>query len=161
MDQGIKITELPLAGPLVGGEVVVGVQAGETRRFDAAAFAGGDPVATTPGLYLMVAVAVTVGQVLALRADGMAELASAENLSHASMVAGVALASAMAGSTVGVARVGAVMGSWSFVPGGRVYLGLFGELTQSPDVGAFQLDLGVAAAPDRVLFQPGLAIVRM
>ena len=104
--------------------------------------------------------AIVAGQVACIDADGLAVLASADNLVHASSGFAIATESVVAFATVELRRVGIVDGGWAFTPGRRVYLGLAGELTQSPSAGLYQLDVGLALTASRLLFDPSAAIVR-
>lgn len=154
-----------------GGGGIVEIRAGAGIRIDdtdprrpiiraAGGGGGGDPIATTPGFYATAFEPITAGQVIVIRTDEKAALASADNITHAGRICAIATTSAGVGDIVGFARVGEQFGTFGFIAGRAVYLGLNGGMTQSQSVGLFQQELGVALASDRVIFQPGLCIVR-
>lgn len=93
--------------------------------------------------------------------DGTVDLASADNLAHSGVLAGVSVnAVSGAGQEVEIRRLGEFYDSgWSWIPGLPVYVGLAGVLTQtySPSW-AFVCIVGAAITPTRVdlTFEPAI-----
>ena len=82
--------------------------------------------------------------------------------SHASVVLGLTRRAAQAGAAVALARdVEVYEPSWSWVPGGVIYLGSQGALTQAPPQtpdAVFSLPVGWATAPSRMFVSIGMPI---
>jgi|SRR5688572_154325 len=82
------------------------------------------------------------------RADGLIDYADAATLSHMSRAIGITTAAAAAGGAVTIVMLGEMTeGSWTWTPGGAIFLGLNGVLTQNVPAlpgSAFQAVLGVA-----------------
>ncbi|WP_416406541.1 DUF2190 family protein [Paracidovorax citrulli] len=108
--------------------------------------AGGAAVTRVAGSTLSALVAVwedAAGRVHALDQD---------DEDHVFSLLGVTLTAADAGQPIDVQRSGAITDSaWSWTPGQRVYLGLGGALTGTPPAAGFDVLIGTALSPTRLL----------
>lgn len=108
--------------------------------------AGGAAVTRVAGSTLSALVAVwedAAGRVHALDQD---------DEDHVFSLLGVTLTAADAGQPIDVQRSGAITDSaWSWTPGQRVYLGLGGALTATPPAAGFDVLIGTALSPTRLL----------
>ena len=100
----------------------------------------------------------TAGELLsALRAvfedaAGLVWLADAAEAGEVFTLLGVTTTAADAYQQVLVQRLGAIDdAAWSWTPGVRVYLGAAGQLTQTPPATGFDVLIGVALSPTRLL----------
>jgi len=99
-------------------------------------------------------------QAVAVRGDGLAYIADAGTLADADRFVGIAVTSALMGSTLQVQQSGTIDNvGFLFTPGTTIYLGLAGALTASPGLGLFELSLGVATSASQLEMQIGLVIV--
>lgn len=93
-----------------------------------------------------------------IQADGTATYADATNLAHTWTAVGVTTGAAAAGAPLDVQVFGPLdEPTWTWTPGGPVFLGLTGLLTQTPPAvpaAAFQRVLGVAVTPTRLWVEP-------
>lgn len=65
---------------------------------------------------------------------------------------GVTVSAAQGGQPINVQRLGVIDdASWSFAPGGRVYLAGQGRLTQEPPQAGYDVLIGTAVSPTRLL----------
>lgn len=89
--------------------------------------------------------------------DGRCGYASAANPLHGDDVLGVTLGAASAGADANVQVAGEIVEpSWAWVPQEPVFLGLDGQLTQTPPDdpdAAFVLVIGFATAPTRLMLR--------
>lgn len=82
---------------------------------------------------------------------GKAVKASADNFDHSQVILGLARQSVLTGEMLKIVQEGPVINnSWSWTPGLPIYLGLAGALTQSRDIGLFQIQLGVAISATKI-----------
>jgi hypothetical protein len=71
---------------------------------------------------------------------------------HVFSLLGVTLTAADAGAPIDVQRSGAITDSaWSWTPGQRIYLGIGGALTTTPPAAGFDVLIGTALSPTRLL----------
>ena len=100
------------------------------------------------------ATAISIYKAAAFRADGAVEPADHETPAHASRLAGVTLASAMAGAEARVCAEGPVrFNGWNWTPGAPVFVGRTGDLTQVPPETGFVQHIGFALGRDSLLVQ--------
>ena len=107
---------------------------------------------------VLAASTITENHVVALDANAEGFQASADQLTQASLVLGIATASALAGETVDVVSDGVYDTSSSF-PLGPLFLGLNGELVSDPSLALFQLQIAVAVAPRTLIVRPQFPII--
>ena len=95
--------------------------------------------------------------------DGFVRYASADDLSHASLVLGISVSAASTGDNVRVIRVGDVTEpSWNWVGRSPVYLGIDGVLTQvqpSKPGSQFTLVIGIPISQTRLFVDVSQPIV--
>lgn len=92
---------------------------------------------------------------------GKAVYASADNLSDANKVLGVAINSALTADTVNVRAEGFLENPyWNFTPNQNLFLGLNGEITSSPSIGAFSNTIGYALTTTKIFIKIGRSIIR-
>ena len=98
--------------------------------------------------------ALNLGQPVFLTATNTVLPATAENISHAGRVVGIALNDAVTGEIVRVKRSGTVTkDSWDLTPGQRYYLGPGGEFVLDPEGMAFAQKMGLAEAATSLFIQ--------
>ena len=98
--------------------------------------------------------ALNAGQPVFLTATNTVLPATAENITHAGRVVGIALNDAVTGEIVRVKRSGSVTkDSWDFIPGQRYYLGPGGEFTLDPEGMAFIQKMGLAESATSLFIQ--------
>jgi hypothetical protein len=98
--------------------------------------------------------ALNIGQAVFITATNTVLPATAENITHAGRVVGIALNDAVTGEIVRVKRSGSVTkDSWDFIPGQRYYLGPGGEFTLDPEGMAFIQKMGLAEAATSLFIQ--------
>lgn len=106
--------------------------------------AGGQALQRTAGGALSALIAV-------YELDGSVYPLDAADADHIDLLLGLTITAAAAGSPVNVQRSGAIDDAgWSWVPG-RVYLGAGGALTQTPPADGFDVLVGVATSPIRLV----------
>src|SRR5271157_3194284 len=139
------------------GELYMGTGAGVVPvKIDNSNVIGGGQVV----LALTCGMNISAFQVVAVRGDGLAYVADAAAVADADRVIGMAITSATAGNPVSVQQAGKIDNvGWSFTPGKTVYLGLSGAPTESLNVGAFQLPVGVALSASNLEVAIGLPII--
>ena len=99
-------------------------------------------------------------RVVKMEANGKVGYADSANVPDAGQVLGVTLNAALPGDVVNVQVTGELTeSSWTWVPGGPVYLGTAGTLTQMLPVAGFQLVVGIAVAPDKLVIGIKQAII--
>lgn len=99
----------------------------------------------------------------ALTTDDMGQViyADAATATHGDQVLGISVTASLAGGMVMVQSMGSLTNTgWSWTPGQGVFLGLGGDLTQNPNVGAFCFSLGYAVTPTEIFIRLGRAIQR-
>lgn len=154
INEGVRITELPAAGPVVGGEVVVGVQSGVTVQLPYSSGSADTRIALTAGA------SVIAYKVVTTDASGLATHASSGQQGHANRVAGIAINSANPGDLVVAQTEGAMDNAgWSWTPGALLYLGLDGAIVTAPQ-GAFYQTVGYAQTTTRIIVRLGRSILR-
>lgn len=98
--------------------------------------------------------ALNLGQPVFITATNTVLPATAENISHAGRVVGIALNDAVTGEIVRVKRSGTVTkDSWDLTPGQRYYLGPGGEFVLDPEGMAFIQKMGLAEAATALFIQ--------
>lgn len=108
--------------------------------------AGGQVIERTAGEQLSALRAVFEG------AAGRVWLADATEAVEVFTLLGVTTTAAEANQPVLVQRLGAIDdAAWAWTPGVRVYLGAAGQLTQTPPDTGFDVLIGVALSPTRLL----------
>jgi hypothetical protein len=94
--------------------------------------------------------------------DGLLVAATADNLAHVNVPLWMTTGAALNGDAVDVLTFGDfVEPSWSWITGGPIYLGLHGEITQTPPsapVSLFLVQLGFATSPTSIFFDRGPSI---
>jgi hypothetical protein len=156
MDTGVRITELPVAAPLAGGEVVVGVQAGQTVQLPVSALQGSGAAR----LQLEAGAPVTAYKVVTTDPLGFGIHASSGIAAHVDQVIGVALQSAAPGAFFEVAESGLVTNpGWSWSPGQPLFIGLDGAIGTAP-VGNFTLQIGYAKTDQTIYVRVGRGILK-
>jgi hypothetical protein len=99
-------------------------------------------------------------RVVKMEASGKVGYADSASVSDAGQVLGVTLNAALPGDVVNVQVTGELTeSSWTWVPGLPVYLGTAGTLTQTLPVAGFQLVVGIAVAPDKLVIGIKQAII--
>lgn len=86
-------------------------------------------------------------------ADGRVRPLDASDEDHIDLLSGVTLTAADPGAPVNVQLAGAVDDAgWSWAPG-RVFLGAAGALTQTPPISGFDVLIGIAVSPTRIVLR--------
>lgn len=99
-------------------------------------------------------------RVVKVEANGKVAYADNTNPADAGQVLGVTLNAALPGDVVNVQVTGELTeSSWAWVPGLPVYLGSAGNLTQTLPVMGFQLVVGIAVAPNKLVIGIKQAII--
>lgn len=108
--------------------------------------AGGATVSRVAGSTLSALVAVWED------AAGRVHALDQNDEDHVFTLLGITLTAADAGQLIDVQRSGALTDSaWAWTPGQRVYLGLAGALTATPPAAGFDVLIGTALSPTRLL----------
>ncbi len=99
-------------------------------------------------------------RVVKVEANGKVAYADNTNPADAGQVLGVTLNAALPGDVANVQVTGELTeSSWAWVPGLPVYLGTAGTLTQTLPVAGFQLVVGIAVAPNKLVIGIKQAII--
>lgn len=100
------------------------------------------------------------GKLVTVNGDGELEYADANNIQHADKTIGIALSSVNQGEITSFIIPQTITGSFGFIPGSSVYLANDGDFTNNNNYGLFQQELGIALSSTKILFKPGLCIIR-
>jgi hypothetical protein len=153
---GVRISELPVAQPLAGGEVLPIVQSGETRMLPVSALQGGG----VSRLQLEAGAQVLAYRVVTTDPLGFGIHASSGIAAHVDQVIGLALQSAAPGAFFEVAESGLVTNpGWNWTPGQPLFLGLDGQVVPAP-VGNFTMQVGYAKTDKQVYVRIGRGILK-
>lgn len=94
------------------------------------------------------------GQKVVRSASGSAMLATSATAAHGAAVIGITTGAATSGAQVGVQCAGLMTDpSFSFTPGGAIYCGTNGVLTQSVPTSGFILQVGVAISATSIMIK--------
>lgn len=86
-------------------------------------------------------------------ADGLVRALDGSDEDHIDLLSGVTLTAAESGAPVNVQLAGPLDdSSWNWSPG-RVFLGAGGALTQTPPTSGFDVLIGIAVAPTRIVLR--------
>jgi len=147
----------PAAAVSVAPIATIGAETGTVQMALEALAKRGGAEEITP----VAAVAVGAYKAVAFRADGRIEPAGHDNPAHLSRLAGVTLASVLAGATARVSVNGLVrFNGWNWTSGAPVFVGKGGDLTQTPPVTGFVQQIGIATGADALLVGLGIPIRR-
>ena len=92
--------------------------------------------------------------------DGLAYTVSSGNSADCGKLVGIAITSATTGNSLTVRMDGEVDNNgFLFTPGDKIYVGLVGALTNSPNTGVFEQPVGLASAAGTLLLDIGLPIL--
>ena len=120
------------------------------------------PVGPAGATYMTFAAGAALGGHKVVKAGplGAVYYADSDNPVDAGGVIGVTMNAALQGDPVNVQATGEMEESgWSWTPGLPVFLGPLGTLTQTPPVTGFQLVIGVASAPTKLVINIKQAII--
>jgi hypothetical protein len=93
--------------------------------------------------------------------NNLAYHADQSNPAHLSLVRGITVQSAIAGDNVIVQIGGPVQEpSWSWTPNLPIFVGINGQLTQTPPTTGWLLEIGVADTTTKIIVEPKIPFVR-
>lgn len=120
------------------------------------------PVGPAGATYMTFAAGAALGGHKVVKAGplGAVYYADSDYPVDAGGVLGVTMNAALTGDPVNVQATGEMdESSWSWTPGLPVFLGPLGTLTQTPPITGFQLVIGVASAPTKLVISIKQAII--
>lgn len=123
---------------------------------------GQGPAGVSGGVTIKVAaVDINAYKAVTTNASGLLIYADAGTPTHGDQVLGISATASLAGGAVMVKSGDELTNpGWNWAPGQGVFLGLGGDLTQNPNVGAFCFSLGYAVTPTEIFIRLGRAIQR-
>ena len=139
----VRISELPLAGPITGSELVEIVQGGKNKRARASAISSAT---------FQRQAGATISALTVVWEDslGIVRPVSNTDAAYIDLIAGITVTSASTGGTVTVQRSGALDLTGLGLGTGRAWLGANGRLTQVPPTSGYDVLAGYVTSDQRI-----------